>query len=160
MNCRLQGGNCLVRFHAVLANFGMDCLTSDCAPFFVLWYLQIILHCYSTRRSFSPWQVLSRICWALSAQPWMSRFWLAKTTTSDRHADTCQCKVQWSPDRRQDENLRDRPCVSFVTHRWACCRCAEPPSWLHVWWNQRISKNAKIRPRMILFKIMTEDGHG
>ena len=111
----------------------------------------------------------------------MSRFWLAKTTTSDRHAEsrwytggariiersqeykstvkyrtfvllrvpiprgvgkfnyrtgirsiikfprsifklllapiynTCQCKVQWSLDRRQDENLRDRPCVSFVT---------------------------------------------
>ena len=39
-----------------------------------------------------------------------------QATGTLNHADmTCQCKVQWSLDRRQDENLRDRPCVSFVT---------------------------------------------
>lgn len=55
---------------------------------------------------------------------------------ADRHV-SAKCIDRWIAGRMR---TFETGLAWVLSHRWDCCRCAEPSSWLHIWWNQRMLK--------------------
>ena len=106
------------------------------------------LHCYSTR-GFLPLAMAGVVKDLLSPfSPTLNVTVLVGKDNHKRQARwitliymsdhvSAKCNDRWIAGRMR---TFETGLAWVLSHRWDCCRCAEPSSWLHIWWNQRMLK--------------------